>query len=63
MQRYLHTFRAMLVTEATTVVFVTKISMPSDVTTDILVTTSAFVLGVPVWNFKRSGKSIAPVGN
>jgi len=37
--------------------------MASDVTTDILVTTSAFVLNSPVWKFKRRGKSIAPDGN
>jgi hypothetical protein len=63
MKRYLHTSRTMLVTEATTVDFVLKVSTAFDVTTDILVTTSAFVLDSPVWKFKRRGKSIAPVGN
>lgn len=53
----------MLVIEATTVIFVIKVSMAYDVTTDILVTTSAFVLDSPVWKFKRRGKSIARVGN
>jgi hypothetical protein len=51
--KYLHIFRATLVTEATTAVFLIKVSMASDVTTDILVTTSAFVLDSPVWKFKR----------
>jgi len=63
MKRYLHTFRAMLVTVATTVVFVIKFSMASDIATDILVTTSTFVLDSPVWKFKSKGKSVTPVGN
>jgi hypothetical protein len=42
----------MLDTEATTVVLDIKVSTAFDVTTDILVTTSRFVLNSLVWKFK-----------
>jgi hypothetical protein len=51
-----------LVTMATTVVVI-KVSMATDDTTDILVTTFVFVLVSPVWKFHRRRKFIVPVRN